>query len=179
MVITIHVEIPLECVHCFEVVSIELHYVFVGLVGLPLGDVVIRTEVVFEIEIILVYLMGAYVSGKQRLLVCLKAKFSSSEVVVQALVFTLPPDLPLLHHIEKLHFIRHILSTIHSLLVFKGFLHIHFFLKLHLLRIGVPGFFHLDQNIIIVIVVIDIDLNAIFVVCAGKHEFPCKDLFLC
>lgn len=53
--------------------SVDLNCVSVGLVGLSFGDVVIRSEVVFEVEIILVYLMGAYVSGKQRLLVCLEA----------------------------------------------------------------------------------------------------------
>lgn len=45
-------------------VSVELNCVFVRLVWLSLGDVVIRSVVVFEVEIILVYLMGAYVSGK-------------------------------------------------------------------------------------------------------------------
>lgn len=45
-------------------VSIELYYVSAGLVWLSFGDVVIRSKVVFEVEIILVYLMTVYVSGK-------------------------------------------------------------------------------------------------------------------
>lgn len=85
----------------------------------------------------------------------------------------------LLHHIEELHFIRDILSTVHCLLILKRFLDVHFLLKLYLLWVGIPSFLHFYQNIVLVIVVVDIDLDAVFVVCAGKHEFPCKDLLFC
>lgn len=190
MFLPILTEGVLEVVHSIELAAVESE------VGVSVRNIdgfidalveVDRLGVVPEVEVILIYLQFLYITRQQRLLfvfLCdvppsVAMQINSSRFVRPRQLLAPSPSKPLVVVVEQSQIAGYVLSFSASLhehdrsFVFVGLfdLHLVLFIAIATVLLHHPRLFHLVHDVFVVVSVFDVDLDAVFVVGARKHQF--------
>lgn len=190
MFLPILTEGVLEVVHSIELAAVESE------VGVSVRNIdgfidalveVDRLGVVPEVEVILIYLQFLYITRQQRLLfvfLCdvppsVAMQINSSRFVRPRQLLAPSPSKPLVVVVEQSQIAGYVLSFSASLhehdrpFVFIGLfdLHLVLFIAIATVLLHHPRLLHLVHDVFVVVSVFDVDLDAVFVVGARKHQF--------
>lgn len=139
-----------------------------------------------EVEIVLLYRKRGYIVREERLFVCFGEQVSASEVVGDGLVACFERACVFGRRVSAIRG-RVVGSSFcvvlglpagekeNGFFIFNGFFDFHFFFFVsvawQLLLMLHSCLFHLIHDIFIVIMIVDVDFDAVFVVGSGQHEF--------
>jgi hypothetical protein len=147
----------------------------------PFGEIELLLGVA-EVEVILIYLKGSYIAHIQGLLLL---DSPSSDVVGEGdlLAADLVTDClaSSLRHVEQLHLIGDVFGSsgilkLKRTFVFVGLFDVHSFLFVEFQQLGatlplvISCLVQFDEEVLLVVLVIDVHLDAILVVGSGKHQ---------